>query len=205
MSLYPAGHYSRDITFAPSVTLPHGWQFGTALETLSQSGRYDTLQAGDLQHAGRFADVRRPVFRARRPRSRCGGARAPRHVRRCAEGSADDTAAAAGASQPRDAGVQAVRLASLRPLRLPLLALRPADPERARASSVERGRQQRRIISPTGTIPPPAAICSRTSTPTHGTASSAAPPTCGRPTSTCPWATRSCGSTKVRHNTGVSC
>jgi predicted metalloprotease with PDZ domain len=38
MSLYPAGHYSRDITFAPSVTLPHGWQFGTALETLSQSG-----------------------------------------------------------------------------------------------------------------------------------------------------------------------
>jgi predicted metalloprotease with PDZ domain len=38
ISLYPAGYYSRDITFAPSVTLPHGWQFGTALETQSQSG-----------------------------------------------------------------------------------------------------------------------------------------------------------------------
>ena len=38
MSLYPAGHYTRDITFAPSVTLPHGWQLGTALETLSRSG-----------------------------------------------------------------------------------------------------------------------------------------------------------------------
>jgi predicted metalloprotease with PDZ domain len=38
VSVYPAGYYSRDITFAPSVTLPHGWQFGTALETLSQSG-----------------------------------------------------------------------------------------------------------------------------------------------------------------------
>jgi predicted metalloprotease with PDZ domain len=38
VSLYPAGYYSRDITFAPSVTLPHGWRFGTALETLSQSG-----------------------------------------------------------------------------------------------------------------------------------------------------------------------
>ncbi|HET6632258.1 MAG TPA: peptidase M61 [Rhodanobacteraceae bacterium] len=38
MALYPAGHYTRGITFAPSVTLPHGWQFGTALETASHSG-----------------------------------------------------------------------------------------------------------------------------------------------------------------------
>jgi predicted metalloprotease with PDZ domain len=38
VSLYPAGHYSRDIMFAPSVTLPKGWQFGTALEKTSQSG-----------------------------------------------------------------------------------------------------------------------------------------------------------------------
>ncbi len=38
LALYPAGHYSRDITFAPSVTLAHGWKLGTALETASQSG-----------------------------------------------------------------------------------------------------------------------------------------------------------------------
>jgi predicted metalloprotease with PDZ domain len=38
MALYPAGYYSRGITFAPSVTLPQGWQFGSALETASQSG-----------------------------------------------------------------------------------------------------------------------------------------------------------------------
>lgn len=44
ISLYPAGHYSRDITFAPSVTLPHGWQFGTALETLSRSGDTTTFK-----------------------------------------------------------------------------------------------------------------------------------------------------------------
>ena len=44
ISLYPAGHYSRDITFAPSVTLPHGWQFGTALETASQSGDTTTFK-----------------------------------------------------------------------------------------------------------------------------------------------------------------
>jgi predicted metalloprotease with PDZ domain len=44
VSLYPAGHYTRDITFAPSVTLPHGWGFGTALETLSQSGDTTTFK-----------------------------------------------------------------------------------------------------------------------------------------------------------------
>jgi predicted metalloprotease with PDZ domain len=42
MSLYPAGYYTRGITVAPSVTLPHGWQFGSALETASQAG--DTVQ-----------------------------------------------------------------------------------------------------------------------------------------------------------------
>jgi len=42
MSLYPAGYYTRGITVAPSVTFPHGWQFGSALETASQAG--DTVQ-----------------------------------------------------------------------------------------------------------------------------------------------------------------
>jgi predicted metalloprotease with PDZ domain len=36
VALYPAGHYSRRITFAPSVTLPHGWRFGSALEPTRQ-------------------------------------------------------------------------------------------------------------------------------------------------------------------------
>lgn len=44
MVLYPAGHYSKDITFAPSVTLAHGWQLGTALETASQSGDTTTFK-----------------------------------------------------------------------------------------------------------------------------------------------------------------
>ncbi len=38
VALYPAGHYSRGITFAPSVTLPAGWKYGSALEQLSRSG-----------------------------------------------------------------------------------------------------------------------------------------------------------------------
>ena len=61
MSLYPAGHYSRDIIFAPSVTLPHGWRFGTALETLAESGdtitfkpvSYNTLIDSPM-YAGRY-------------------------------------------------------------------------------------------------------------------------------------------------------
>ncbi|HET6545724.1 MAG TPA: hypothetical protein VFG55_03140 [Rhodanobacteraceae bacterium] len=36
--LYPAGHYARRILFAPSVKLPHGWQFGCALERLGRTG-----------------------------------------------------------------------------------------------------------------------------------------------------------------------
>ncbi len=38
VALYPAGHFTRGITFAPSLTLPHGWQLGSALEPASQSG-----------------------------------------------------------------------------------------------------------------------------------------------------------------------
>ena len=37
-ALYPAGYFSRDITFAPSVKLAPDWQLGTALETASRSG-----------------------------------------------------------------------------------------------------------------------------------------------------------------------
>ncbi|MBE1162236.1 M61 family metallopeptidase [Dyella acidiphila] len=44
VTLYPAGYYSRDITFVPSMTLPQGWQFGTALETASQSGDTTTFK-----------------------------------------------------------------------------------------------------------------------------------------------------------------
>ena len=44
MALYPAGHYSRQITFQPSVTLPKGWQFGSALETASHTGDTTTFK-----------------------------------------------------------------------------------------------------------------------------------------------------------------
>jgi predicted metalloprotease with PDZ domain len=36
--LYPAGHFSRRITVAPSLRLPDGWQFATALDVQSREG-----------------------------------------------------------------------------------------------------------------------------------------------------------------------
>jgi len=36
--LYPAGHFARRIEFAPSVRLPEGWKFATALDVKSQDG-----------------------------------------------------------------------------------------------------------------------------------------------------------------------
>ena len=50
VTLYPAGYFSRAITFAPSVTLPHGWQLGTALETASQSGDTTTFKPVTLNN-----------------------------------------------------------------------------------------------------------------------------------------------------------
>ncbi|HEY4112911.1 MAG TPA: hypothetical protein VGM17_02520 [Rhizomicrobium sp.] len=38
VALYPAGYFSRDITFAASLKLPQGWKLGSALETTGASG-----------------------------------------------------------------------------------------------------------------------------------------------------------------------
>lgn len=38
MSLYPAGHYVRQIRIKPSVTLPEGWTAATALDGAAQAG-----------------------------------------------------------------------------------------------------------------------------------------------------------------------
>lgn len=44
VALYPAGYFTRGITFVPSMTLPHDWQLGTALETASPSGDTTTFK-----------------------------------------------------------------------------------------------------------------------------------------------------------------
>ncbi|WP_295922089.1 peptidase M61 [uncultured Xanthomonas sp.] len=61
VALYPAGHDTRGITVAPSVTLPAGWEFGTALETASRDGATTTFKPVDFTtlvdspiYAGRY-------------------------------------------------------------------------------------------------------------------------------------------------------
>lgn len=44
VALYPAGYFSRDITFVPSLTLPQGWQWGSALRAASRAGATTTFK-----------------------------------------------------------------------------------------------------------------------------------------------------------------
>ena len=61
LALYPAGYFARQIAVIPSVRLPAGWQFATALETASVDGNvtqfkqvsFDTL-ADSPMIAGRY-------------------------------------------------------------------------------------------------------------------------------------------------------
>ena len=55
--LYPAGYYSRRITFQPTLRLPAGWQYGTALDTQSFENGVATFAPITLEH---FADS--PLF-----------------------------------------------------------------------------------------------------------------------------------------------
>ncbi|MDE2405618.1 MAG: M61 family metallopeptidase [Sphingomonadales bacterium] len=49
MSLYPAGHYVRQIKVKPTVTFPGGWQVATALDGKSQTGSVVTWNAVDYE------------------------------------------------------------------------------------------------------------------------------------------------------------
>lgn len=49
MLLYPAGHWSRNITLQPTVKLPTGWRFGTALEPLERNGDVQSFKPVNLE------------------------------------------------------------------------------------------------------------------------------------------------------------
>ncbi len=62
VGLYPAGYYARRIPVEPSMTLPAGWDYGTALETVHRDGPVVTFKPTDLEtyfdsplYAGRYA------------------------------------------------------------------------------------------------------------------------------------------------------
>jgi predicted metalloprotease with PDZ domain len=60
VSLYPAGYFARQITVAPSVRLPDGWQLATALDTASTDGGTITFKSVSLDT---LADS--PIFAGR--------------------------------------------------------------------------------------------------------------------------------------------
>jgi predicted metalloprotease with PDZ domain len=49
VTLYPAGYNSRRITVQPNLTLPPGWQFGSALETAARNGNEVAFKPLDLE------------------------------------------------------------------------------------------------------------------------------------------------------------
>ena len=48
--LYPAGHYSSRITYEPSITLPTGWEYATALEGARREGDTVHFAKVSLEH-----------------------------------------------------------------------------------------------------------------------------------------------------------
>lgn len=48
VALYPAGYFARRIQIEPSIKLPAGWRFGTALETAGQSDGATRFKAVDF-------------------------------------------------------------------------------------------------------------------------------------------------------------
>ncbi|WP_299175567.1 peptidase M61 [uncultured Brevundimonas sp.] len=55
--LYPAGYYSRQIQVAPSIVLPAGWKYGTALTTEAHAGDVAAFETTDL-----YTLIDSPVF-----------------------------------------------------------------------------------------------------------------------------------------------
>jgi predicted metalloprotease with PDZ domain len=60
VALYPAGYFARQIMMEPSVRLPDGWQFATALETASTNGGLATFKPVSLDTL-----VDSPIFAGR--------------------------------------------------------------------------------------------------------------------------------------------
>jgi predicted metalloprotease with PDZ domain len=48
VALYPAGYFARQIMVEPSIKLPEGWQFGTALDTASSTGATTTFKPANF-------------------------------------------------------------------------------------------------------------------------------------------------------------
>ena len=102
LALYPAGYRSRDITVQPNLTVPPGWQFGSALETAARVGDEIAFKPLDLETL-----LDSPLFAGRyfRRIDLDPGARVPVHLNVVAD-SAEQLAATPEQIAPHRALVQ---------------------------------------------------------------------------------------------------
>ena len=204
--LYPAGHFARQITLHPHLTLPDGWQYGTALSTESATGGHVTFKPTTLNvlldsplYAGRyFSRIDLDPHGV-----------APVHLDIVADKPEDLVIKPEDLAAHRSLVQQAYRNYGSHHYDHYDFLLSLSDEmggeglEHHRSS--ENGDRTRRT-SPISRNPPPTAICCRTNIPIAGTASSAARPICGRPISTsCRSGTACFGSMRARRSIGARC
>ncbi|MBN8728093.1 MAG: M61 family metallopeptidase [Xanthomonadales bacterium] len=92
MALYPAGHFARRITVEPSVRLPAGWQFASALEVAPGETSNATGAGGVVRFKPVDFDtlVDSPIFAGRHfKRVELAGGKAPVHLNIVADEAAD--------------------------------------------------------------------------------------------------------------------
>ena len=200
--LYPAGYYTRRIPASVSLTLPAGWQFATALETASTTGVQSTFKTVPLETL-----VDSPLY-AGRYTARLDldpGASVPVHLDLFAD-------------RAQFLEVKPEQLAAYRSLVQQAYKLFGShhyahyDFLYSLSDQIQQSGLEHHQSSENGTDPDSftawdktssTATCCRTSTPTPGTASSAARRTCGHRTTTSRCRTACCGCTRDRLSTGA--
>jgi predicted metalloprotease with PDZ domain len=201
VALYPAGHFSRGLTFAPSVTFAHGWQFGTALETTSQSGDTVTFKPVTFENLDDSPIYAGQYFK--RVDLNPGGD-APVHLDIVADASKYLEMTPEQLTAHRALVTQAVKLFGSHHYNHYDFLFSLSDVLGGNGTEHHQS-SETPTTSLHGATTHPVATCWPMSTHIRGMASSVARPICGRPTSTYRWAIRCCGCTKARPSTGVLC
>jgi hypothetical protein len=119
VTLYPAGYNSRKITVQPNLTVPAGWQYGSALEQQARNGDEVAFKPLDLETL-----IDSPLFAGRYFRridlDPGADSRAPERGGRFGRAAGSHAGTDRPAPRAGAAGLQAVQLAALQALRLPV-------------------------------------------------------------------------------------
>ena len=174
--VYPAGTNASDVMFTPSITIPAGWKFGTALDKDGGYGPTHHLQNRKPRAARRFARARWPLL----PRSR----RSPPRLRRSTTSTWPPTVRKRSSISKehiaefdrlvRETGAL-YKSRHYGVVSLPRHAERRSRALRPRASSIERRPRRPQYLHRRPGVHPRPACCCRTSSPIAGTASTAVP------------------------------